>query len=590
MISQDSQFRYESTRAGLWSEYAHQLISIHASCSLAWWSLTLTHQPSHFGSALLCWLTSGWILVRQCSPLTQRNAWFSSISVILVCVLAWFATWQQLGLAISKEEAIFGWWTLSAILIASELISRREYKCVHRSGNSTDCEQSISMNSNSPTANDAPHRVLSTEGDTDDSQSVQHANAVPSGDMRPNATRGLKWAALLVLALLLVYMVVVPSIEYAVERMTPPKSGRVLEDMTFAEKMRLHSVTGVVMLTFLALGGTIGSFLNVVIYRVPRGKRLLWPPSSCASCRTRIHGRDNIPILGWILLSGRCRTCNAPISARYPIIEAIVATLFISLYYVELLSGGENIPVRMPNSYRGVVWILLYTKWDLLGLYFYHCAMLSVLLAVAMMNFDGFRLPIRAAVFLLVAFALLSIASPALHPVPVPRIPAFATCLVGLVVGGGIGCVVQLLFPVKRNLSSDVPATPNSGEAASTTSAVPATEDPEQTEVTAVGGGATSLTTIDICVASDQTSKYGDPAMVPTAASDATFAMALLGVALGPHAVLSVTLLMVPFLAAYQLPAFGWLRSRPTTLFIFAVAFGHQIFWDQFHRLLGFAG
>jgi leader peptidase (prepilin peptidase)/N-methyltransferase len=76
------------------------------------------------------------------------------------------------------------------------------------------------------------------------------------------------------------------------------------------------------------LGLLIGSFLNVVIWRVPRGESIVSPPSACPSCGKHIRPRDNIPVLGWLLLRGRCRDCQAPISARYPLVEAGTGALF----------------------------------------------------------------------------------------------------------------------------------------------------------------------------------------------------------------------------------------------------------------------
>ncbi|MGZ6640602.1 MAG: prepilin peptidase [Solirubrobacteraceae bacterium] len=70
------------------------------------------------------------------------------------------------------------------------------------------------------------------------------------------------------------------------------------------------------------LGGLIvGSFLNVVAWRLPRGESLAHPPSHCPSCDTPIKPYDNVPVLSWLLLRGRCRACGAPISARYPLVE-----------------------------------------------------------------------------------------------------------------------------------------------------------------------------------------------------------------------------------------------------------------------------
>jgi len=81
-----------------------------------------------------------------------------------------------------------------------------------------------------------------------------------------------------------------------------------------------------------ALGGLlIGSFLNVVIWRVPRGESVVSPPSACPACGESIRPRDNVPVLGWLVLRGRCRDCGAHISARYPLVEAATAVLFVVL-------------------------------------------------------------------------------------------------------------------------------------------------------------------------------------------------------------------------------------------------------------------
>lgn len=77
-----------------------------------------------------------------------------------------------------------------------------------------------------------------------------------------------------------------------------------------------------------ALGLAIGSFLNVVVYRVPAGKSIVRPPSACPHCGAAIRRRDNIPVLSWLILRGRCRDCGGPIAVRYPLVEAGTAVLF----------------------------------------------------------------------------------------------------------------------------------------------------------------------------------------------------------------------------------------------------------------------
>lgn len=76
------------------------------------------------------------------------------------------------------------------------------------------------------------------------------------------------------------------------------------------------------------VGLLIGSFLNVVVYRIPAGMKVTRPPSACARCGHSIRNRDNIPVVSWLILRGRCRDCGAPISARYPLVEAATALVF----------------------------------------------------------------------------------------------------------------------------------------------------------------------------------------------------------------------------------------------------------------------
>jgi leader peptidase (prepilin peptidase)/N-methyltransferase len=80
-----------------------------------------------------------------------------------------------------------------------------------------------------------------------------------------------------------------------------------------------------------AFGATIGSFLNVVAYRLPRAESLVHPGSRCPGCGTAIKVYDNVPVFGWLLLRGRCRSCRTAISPRYPIIEALTGALAVGV-------------------------------------------------------------------------------------------------------------------------------------------------------------------------------------------------------------------------------------------------------------------
>ena len=79
-------------------------------------------------------------------------------------------------------------------------------------------------------------------------------------------------------------------------------------------------------------GLVLGSFLNVCIYRIPRGESVVWPASRCTSCDRHLSWLENIPVVSWLVLAGSCRTCGQRISPIYPIVEATTATIFIAGY------------------------------------------------------------------------------------------------------------------------------------------------------------------------------------------------------------------------------------------------------------------
>jgi leader peptidase (prepilin peptidase)/N-methyltransferase len=98
------------------------------------------------------------------------------------------------------------------------------------------------------------------------------------------------------------------------------------------------------------LGGIVGSFLNVVAYRLPRGESLATPGSHCPSCQVPIKPYDNVPIFAWLWLRGRCRSCGAAISPRYPLVEAATAILCAAV----VLAEGTT-----PAAALGVVLVLV---------------------------------------------------------------------------------------------------------------------------------------------------------------------------------------------------------------------------------------
>jgi leader peptidase (prepilin peptidase)/N-methyltransferase len=95
------------------------------------------------------------------------------------------------------------------------------------------------------------------------------------------------------------------------------------------------------------LGAIVGSFLNVVVHRLPRHESLVSPASHCPRCGTPVRPYDNIPILSWLLLRGRCRSCGEPISPRYPLVEALTAVLCVGAVLAHQTAAGIALSIAL---------------------------------------------------------------------------------------------------------------------------------------------------------------------------------------------------------------------------------------------------
>ena len=119
-------------------------------------------------------------------------------------------------------------------------------------------------------------------------------------------------------------------------------------------------MTGLVAGIAGLFGLAFGSFMNVVVYRVPLGRSVVNPPSACPACDSPIRPRDNLPVVSWILLRGKCRDCREPISARYPIVEALTGLLFV----VTVLIIGVVWVLPAYLWFDGVTMVLILTDLD----------------------------------------------------------------------------------------------------------------------------------------------------------------------------------------------------------------------------------
>jgi leader peptidase (prepilin peptidase)/N-methyltransferase len=120
----------------------------------------------------------------------------------------------------------------------------------------------------------------------------------------------------------------------------------------------------VLIVLCLILGSCVGSFLNVCVYRIPKAMSLFRPRSRCPRCLTAIRARDNIPVLGWLILGGKCRHCRGAISPRYATVELIVGLLFAGVYLAAVsLARGDL--WEQAGAWR--VLVLLLASWAVIG-------------------------------------------------------------------------------------------------------------------------------------------------------------------------------------------------------------------------------
>src|ERR1700680_821045 len=126
------------------------------------------------------------------------------------------------------------------------------------------------------------------------------------------------------------------------------------------------------LVSVFVVGAAFGSFLNVCAYRLPLEKSLLWPGSRCGHCLQPIRWYDNIPLVSYWLLGGRCRVCRQAFSARYFFIELSPALCFLGLYYLEVVDNVHHLNDRLLSPWRYQI--------GLLAIFGFHAVLFCLLL------------------------------------------------------------------------------------------------------------------------------------------------------------------------------------------------------------------
>ena len=203
---------------------------------------------------------------------------------------------------------------------------------------------------------------------------------------------------------------------------------------------------GIVEIVWLAfafmLGCAVGSFLNVVVGRLPLEKSLLWPNSRCLSCLHALSSTDNLPIIGWLMRRGRCRHCGAKFSSRYLWVELAAGVGFAVLFYLDVLENWHGLPfmqfARQQINAQGL------PPWQVLPFFMHHAVLFSLLLAVALCDWDHRSIPLT----LTMTGTLIGLIFATCCPWPWPNSPAIVAHL--------NAPVETVLGPRPRNWSFDV--------------------------------------------------------------------------------------------------------------------------------------
>jgi uncharacterized protein (TIGR00730 family) len=150
--------------------------------------------------------------------------------------------------------------------------------------------------------------------------------------------------------------------------------------------------SALLLIWLFGVGASVGSFLNVVAYRLPLGLNLVYPGSRCPQCGHHIRIYDNLPALGWFLLGGKCRDCKTPISFRYPLVEIVVGMAFVLLAVADvfLVDGSGTTPIAGVRDA-----LTSWEPWPLWTQYVLHALLVATLIGAALIDHDGHRTPRR---------------------------------------------------------------------------------------------------------------------------------------------------------------------------------------------------
>lgn len=210
---------------------------------------------------------------------------------------------------------------------------------------------------------------------------------------------------------------------------------------------------GATVLLGFAWGAMLGSFLNVLVHRVPRGESVVFRRSRCPRCGIPIRAGDNVPVIGWLRLGGRCRDCRGEIDAEYPLVEAACGAGLAVLAATHLVGGGRWLP-RLAEAFPQGIDRLLRGEWRLLVAWGLHAAVALTVLTWSLLDRQGWAvrrgsLAVPLAAVLAVIAIVPDVGPPGLlpaggdWPASPPWRSAVAAALCGAAAGGLSGLLAS---------------------------------------------------------------------------------------------------------------------------------------------------
>lgn len=193
------------------------------------------------------------------------------------------------------------------------------------------------------------------------------------------------------LFLVLLLFIAVPALSLSLAK-SGYHSPRLSDTIAILEQCNVALMHIFIYVYVAFFGSCIASFLNVVAWRVPRGRSILGS-SHCPACDHKLSMRDNIPVWGWLKNEGRCRHCQSPIAQRYLWVEVLLGCVFVVLFLAEIVFGGFNLPTAPDLHLTGIEFVLFAPNAQLIQTFGFHATLMSILFTVVMISSESFRIP-----------------------------------------------------------------------------------------------------------------------------------------------------------------------------------------------------